>query len=259
MRIISYNINGLRAALSRGFLDWLQAADPDVLCLQEVKAEPHQFDEAVFCELGYQCYWHPAVKKGYSGVAILTRPQPDRIKIGCGQDVYDREGRVIQADFSGVSIINTYMPSGSSSPERQAFKFRWLDDFRQYLKTLRQQHSHLVVCGDYNICHQSIDIHNPAASARCSGFLPEERTWFGELLADGYVDSFRHFNSEPHHYTWWSYRSGARRRNLGWRIDYQLVSENLLPRLQRAVILREAPFSDHCPVLIELNFDGAVS
>jgi exodeoxyribonuclease III len=253
MKIISYNVNGIRSAISKGFLDWVKAADPDVLCLQEIKCDEGNFDKACFEALGYQVYLHPAVKKGYSGVATFTKRSPEQVCVGCGESLYDHEGRVLRVDFADYSVLNVYMPSGSSGELRQAFKMAWLDYFTDYAQKLRLQLPGLVICGDYNICHQAIDIHNPRSNANSSGFLPEERSWFSDFLSRGYVDSFRHFNAEPHHYTWWSYRAGARGKNLGWRIDYAIVTDNLKHKLKRAAILPEAKHSDHCPVLLEMH------
>lgn len=253
-KIITYNVNGIRSALSKGFLDWLKAANPDVLCLQELKAEPGQLDVSVFENAGYHHYWYPAQKKGYSGVAILSKRKPDYVHYGCGISHYDSEGRFIRADYGDVSVISVYHPSGSSGEERQAFKMIWLSDFQQYINTLKQERSKLIICGDYNICHQPIDIHNPKSNANSSGFLPEEREWIDQFMKSGFVDSFRHFNKEPHHYSWWSFRANSRAKNLGWRIDYNLVSENLQPQMTRAAILPEAKHSDHCPVLLEIDF-----
>ena len=253
MKIITYNVNGLRSALSKGFADWLQAVQPDVVCLQEIKIQADQLDSALFQALGYEVYLHPAVKKGYSGVAILTRIKPDQVVVGCGMPQYDNEGRVLRADYGDVSVLSVYMPSGSSGELRQAFKMQWLDDFMGYVERLRSERPQLVICGDYNICHQPIDIHNPKSNANSSGFLPEEREWMCKFIGTGFVDAFRHFNQEPHHYTWWSFRAGSRGKNLGWRIDYHMVTENLRGRLKRSVILPEARHSDHCPVLVELE------
>jgi exodeoxyribonuclease-3 len=252
MKIISYNVNGIRAAITKGFVEWLQAAGPDVLCLQEIKACDLTFDKAAFEALGYHVYLHPALKKGYSGVAVLSRHLPKHVEVGCGNPLYDCEGRMLRIDFDDFSVASVYMPSGSSGDGRQSFKMQWLTHFEQYVLALRRQLPGLVLCGDYNICHQAIDIHNPKSNAKSSGFLPEERNWFSSFLDRGFVDAFRHFNQEPHHYTWWSYRAGARKKNLGWRIDYSLVTENLSPRLKRAAILPEARHSDHCPVLVEV-------
>jgi exodeoxyribonuclease-3 len=253
-KIITYNVNGIRSAMSKGFLDWLKAADPDILCLQEIKADPSQVDVSLFEQAGYYHFWYPAQKKGYSGVAIFSKMLPDHVEYGCGIPEYDFEGRVIRADYGDVSVLSVYHPSGSSGEDRQAFKMKWLGDFDRYVAELRKQRSKLIISGDYNICHEAIDIHNPKSNANSSGFLPEEREWIGGFIRSGFIDSFRHFNKEPHQYTWWSFRANARAKNLGWRIDYNMVSSNLENRLKRALILPEAKHSDHCPSLVEIDF-----
>lgn len=253
-KIITYNVNGIRAAINKGFVDWVKSVDPDVICLQEIKANPEQFDTGLFENLGYKHFWFPAEKRGYSGVALLSRDEPDNVVYGCGIKKYDAEGRVIQADFGDTSIISVYMPSGSSGDERQEFKMKWLTDFNKYIKKLRKSRDKLIISGDYNICHKAIDIHNPVSNKKSSGFLPEERDWMDKFTKTGFIDSFRHFNEDPHHYTWWSYRANARSKNLGWRIDYHMATENLEDDLQRSEILPEAKHSDHCPVLVEVNF-----
>ncbi|TZF85765.1 exodeoxyribonuclease III (plasmid) [Pedobacter sp. BS3] len=255
MKLITYNVNGIRSALSKNFLGWLQATDADVVCLQEIKASPDQLMDLLLIEqMGYEHYWYPAEKKGYSGTAILTKHSPKHVEYGCGISDYDREGRVLRADFDKFSIMSTYFPSGSSGEERQNFKFRYLDDFQQYIDKLKTDFPHLIISGDYNICHRPIDIHNPKANANSSGFLPAEREWMENFINSGFTDTFRHFNQDPHHYTWWSFRANARNKNLGWRIDYHLASEPLKQNLKRAAILPEARHSDHCPVLLELAF-----
>lgn len=254
MKIITYNVNGIRSALSKGWIDWLKATDPDVVCLQEIKANPEQLDLGAFESLGYHAYWHPAIKKGYSGVAILSKKAPDKINYGCGIDKYDCEGRVLRADYGDVSVMSVYMPSGSSGEDRQAFKMEWLGDFEDYISKLKEARPNLIISGDYNICHKPIDIHNPVSNAKSSGFLPEEREWIDSFIKTGFIDSFRHFNPEPHNYTWWSYRSGARARNLGWRIDYNLVTKSLQNKIKRSGILSQAKHSDHCPVFVEVDF-----
>lgn len=252
IKIISYNVNGIRAALKKDLTTWLQAANPDVLCLQETKATPDQVDLTEIESLGYQHYWESAEKKGYSGVAIFTKTTPDHIEYGCGLPVYDREGRVIRADYGDLSVLSVYMPSGSRSDERQAFKMQWLDDFQRYINELKITRPNLVISGDYNICHKPIDIHNPIRNANTSGFKPDERAWVGEFIESGFIDSFRHFDESADRYTWWTYRAGARARNLGWRIDYHMVSEPLRDRLVDARILSKAMHSDHCPIVVEL-------
>lgn len=253
MKIVTYNVNGIRAAVRKGLVNWLKATDADLVALQEVKATLAQIDRAMFEDLGYQVYWFPAEKPGYSGVAILSRHPPRHVEYGCGVPVYDYEGRIIRADFDMLSLMSIYVPSGTMGDIRQAFKMEYLADFQDYVDNLRKTVPNLVISGDYNICHQAIDIHNPKGNANTSGFLPEERAWIGGFIENGFVDSFRYFNQEPHHYTWWSQRPGCRERNLGWRIDYHLVTEPLKERLRRAVILPEAKHSDHCPVLLELE------
>ncbi len=255
MKIISYNVNGIRSALSKNWLSWLQATDADIVCLQEIKATPDQITDIYLIEqMGYQHYWYPAVKKGYSGTAILTKHTPKHVEYGCGIEQYDVEGRIIRADFEDFSVMSSYFPSGSSGEERQGFKFLFLDHFQEYIDWLKIRCPKLVISGDYNICHRPIDIHNPKSNANSSGFLPAEREWMENFITSGFTDSFRHFNSDPHHYTWWSYRANARAKNLGWRIDYNLVSNDLKLNLKRATILPEARHSDHCPVLVELGF-----
>lgn len=253
MKILTYNVNGIRAATRKGLVDWLKATDADLLALQEVKADLHQIDRAQFEDLGYQLFWFPAEKPGYSGVAILSKHPPRHVEYGCGVPVYDYEGRIIRADFDTFSLMSVYIPSGTMGEIRQAFKMEYLADFQDYVANLRKTLPNLVISGDYNICHQAVDIHNPKSNANTSGFLPEERAWIGGFIENGFVDSFRYFNQEPHHYTWWSQRPGCRERNLGWRIDYHLATEPLKDRLRRAVILPEAKHSDHCPVLLEME------
>ena len=253
MKVISYNVNGIRAALSKNFTEWLQAENPDVLCFQETKAQPDQIDTMLFAEMGYTSYLHSAQKKGYSGVAILTKQAPDNVVIGMSNPRYDDEGRVIRADFGDLSVISVYIPSGSSGDERQAFKMDFLAAFGPFIQELRKTRPNLIVCGDYNICHKPIDINHPERQNGVSGFLPEERAWLDEFEAAGMVDSFRQFDQSAEKYSWWSYRGGARFRNVGWRIDYHWVTESLRGRLKSAAILADAVHSDHCPVVIELD------
>ncbi|MBP6385923.1 MAG: exodeoxyribonuclease III [Pseudarcicella sp.] len=253
LKIVSYNVNGIRAAINKGFTEWLQATNADIVCLQEVKANIEQIDPIAIHALGYEIYWFAAQKKGYSGVAIFTKIQPKHVVYGCGIDIYDDEGRVLRADFDNFSVMSVYMPSGSSGDERQTFKYQWMDDFQDYVSKLLITIPNLIISGDYNICHEAIDIHNPKSNANSSGFLPEEREWMGKFLDNGMIDSFRHLNKEPHHYSWWSYRAGARNKNLGWRIDYHCVSKPLKDKILRAYILPEAKHSDHCPIVVEIE------
>ena len=254
VKILTYNVNGIRAALRKDFASWLKATNPDVLCLQEIKANSEQFDESIFTDLGYHCFWNSAEKKGYSGVAILTKTKPQHVEYGCGIEQIDFEGRILRADFDGFSMMSAYFPSGSSGDLRQAFKMKFLNQFQTYINALKKDFPKLIISGDYNICHKAIDIHNPQRNKNTSGFLPEEREWMSGFIASGFVDSFRSLNPEPHNYSWWSYRANARAKNLGWRIDYNMISKNLLAHLSRSAILSQAFHSDHCPVLVELDF-----
>ncbi|MDC0637056.1 MAG: exodeoxyribonuclease III [Flavobacteriaceae bacterium] len=253
MKIISYNVNGIRAALKKGFIEWLVQADPDVICLQETKAMKEQVDTDLITQAGYPFqYWFSAQKKGYSGVAIFCKQEPNHVAYGTGIAYMDHEGRNLRVDFDQVSVMSLYLPSGTNT-ERLDFKFQYMADFQSYVDQLKVDHPNLVICGDYNICHEAIDIHDPVRNAKVSGFLPEERAWLAGFLKSGFVDSFRRLNEQPHHYTWWSYRANSRANNKGWRIDYHLVTEPLAPAIQRALILPEAKHSDHCPHLVELD------
>ncbi len=253
MKIVSYNVNGIRAALKKGFLEWLVATDPDVICLQEIKAQEEQLDLGVFESAGYPYnYWFSAQKKGYSGVAILSKTKPKNIVYGTGIESMDFEGRNIRADFSDISVMSMYLPSGTNI-QRLEHKFEYMDLLQNYVDELKKELPNLVICGDYNICHEAIDIHDPVRNKNVSGFLPEERAWMTSFLKSGFVDAFRALNNAPHQYSWWSYRANARANNKGWRLDYTLVSTALKENIKRAVILTEAVHSDHCPVLLELN------
>ncbi|MDC6388110.1 exodeoxyribonuclease III [Maribacter sp. PR1] len=253
MKIVSYNVNGIRAALRKDFLVWLKAVDPDVVCLQEIKANKEQLNLALFEEAGYPYnYWFSAQKKGYSGVAILSRKKPDEITVGTGIEYMDFEGRNITAHFGDIAVMSMYLPSGTNLA-RLEHKLTYMADFQKYADEFRKNHPNLIVLGDYNICHQAIDIHNPVGLKNVSGFLPVEREWIGNFIKSGFTDSFRHFNKEPDNYTWWSYRANARYNNKGWRLDYGMVAEPLLDKLERSIILSEARHSDHCPILLELK------
>jgi len=252
-KIISYNVNGIRAALKKDWMGWVKTVDPDVICLQETKAHKEQLDLSIFEEAGYKSYWFSAEKKGYSSVAILTKSEPDHIEYGCGIDSIDSEGRIIRADFGDFSVLSCYFPSGSSGDVRQAYKMDFLDQFQNYINALKLTRPNLLISGDINVCHTSIDIHNPQRNKDTSGFKPVEREWITNFLDSGFVDSFRALNEEPHNYTWWTYRAGARGKNLGWRIDYHFISESLRSKLKRSIILSEAVHSDHCPILIDLD------
>jgi exodeoxyribonuclease-3 len=238
--------------MRKGFIEWLQQADPDVICIQETKANKDQVELELIEAAGYHHYWFSAEKKGYSGVAIFSKVKPNHIEYGTGIPHMDFEGRNIRLDFENVSVMSLYLPSGSNVA-RIAHKFKFMDDFLEYVNQLKKEIPNLVICGDYNICHEAIDIHDPVRNKKVSGFLPEERDWIGRFMESGFIDSFRYFNKDPHHYTWWSYRANSRANNKGWRIDYNMVSQPLQENLKRAVILPEAKHSDHCPHLVELE------
>jgi len=255
LKILSYNVNGIRAALNKGFATWLKATQADVICLQETKALEEQVDTQFLSELGYHHYWFSAQKKGYSGVAIFTKHKPQHVAYGSGIDHMDYEGRILRVDFEAFSVMSLYLPSGTN-PDRLSYKFKFMDEFREYVDQLKQEHPNIIICGDYNICHQAIDIHDPIRNKTVSGFLPEERAWLDQFLKSGFIDSFRHLNPEPHHYSWWSYRANARNNNKGWRIDYALVSVPLQSSIHKSYLLPQAKHSDHCPVGIELTLFG---
>jgi exodeoxyribonuclease-3 len=253
MKIISYNLNGIRSALGKGFAQWIEENDFDVICVQELKANKEQVDTTIFDHLGYHHYWHSAEKKGYSGVGIFSKQKPDLVEIGCGVDEYDKEGRVIKALFGDVMIVNTYFPSGSSGDVRQDVKMKFLNNYLSFIDDVKKKYPKLLVAGDYNICHQVIDIHDPKGNKDSSGFLPEERAWMDDFFAKGFIDTFRHFNQNPHQYSWWSFRANARNNNKGWRIDYINASEGLKSQLKSAAIMPDVKHSDHCPVMLEID------
>ena len=254
MRIISYNVNGIRAAIKKGFLEWLATDPADVICVQETKALKEDVDHEPFHQLGYYNYWFSAQKKGYSGVAVFTKKKPDDVVYGNGHGPSDDEGRVLQLDFGAIRLINAYFPSGTSGDERQSFKYQWLDECYRWLEQLKKTHPNLVLCGDYNIAHQEIDIHDPKGNKKSSGFLPEERAWMTRFLESGWVDTFRELHPEPHRYSWWSQRfPSVRLNNKGWRIDYINVTEPLRKKIKDADIFPDVKHSDHCPVYLQLK------
>jgi exodeoxyribonuclease-3 len=254
MRIISYNVNGIRAAIKKGFIDWLKTNPADIICVQETKASPGDVDVKQLEALDYRHYWYSAQKKGYSGVAVFTKIQPDKVEYGNGHKASDDEGRIIQLLFKDILLINAYFPSGTSGDERQEFKYQWLDEFYTWLNKLKKKQPKLVLCGDYNIAHKEIDIHDPKGNKNNSGFLPGEREWMTKLLGSGWIDTFREFHPEPHRYSWWSQRfPSVRLNNKGWRIDYINVTEPLKKQLKDAEIFPEVKHSDHCPVYVEIK------
>jgi exodeoxyribonuclease-3 len=254
MKILSYNVNGIRAAMRKDILPWLQTTDADVVCIQETKATKEQVDLEAIQAAGYPYhYWFSAQKKGYSGVAIFCKQEPTHVAYGTGIESMDFEGRNIRVDFKEVSIMSLYLPSGTNSA-RLEHKLEYMALFQEYVNTLKKELPNLVICGDYNICHKAIDIHNPISNKNSSGFLPIERAWLDDFISQGFIDSFRHLNKQPDQYTWWSYRANARANNKGWRIDYNMVSQPLKEHIKRAVILPAAVHSDHCPHMVELAF-----
>lgn len=255
MRIVSYNVNGIRSAINKGFIEWLKTDPADVVCLQEVKATQEQIDVTAFNELGFEVYWFAAQKKGYSGVAVFTRIDPVNVFYGNGIEQSDYEGRVLRLDFNELTVLNVYFPSGTMGEARQTYKYQWLDEFMTYLDELKKTRPKLVICGDYNIAHKEIDIHNPKGNVRTSGFLPEERAWMEKFLSNGYVDTFRHIHPDrKDSYSWWSRRfPTVREQNKGWRIDYITVTENLKDKIVNAEIYPDVQHSDHCPIYVEIK------
>lgn len=254
MRIISYNVNGIRAAIKKGFIDWLKTDPADIICLQETKATSSDIDTTLLENLGFEHHWFSAEKKGYSGVAIFTKIKPTKVKIGSGHPLSDAEGRVIEMQFGDIKLINAYFPSGTSGDTRQEYKYQWLNEFETYLEGIKKTNPKIIVCGDYNIAHNEIDIHDPKGNKKSSGFLPEEREWMTKFFNAGWIDTFRYLNKEPHHYTWWSQRfPSVRLNNKGWRIDYFAVTEALKKQLLAAAIYPDIKHSDHCPIYIDIK------
>jgi exodeoxyribonuclease III len=255
MQIISYNVNGIRAAIKKGLMEWLQEVNIDVFCVQETKASPDDIDISIFTSLGYHVAWYPAQKKGYSGVAIFSKKKPDNIVYGNGYEMSDAEGRVVRVDIGNLTIVNAYFPSGTSGDERQTYKYQWLNEFYEYIQALKKERPEIIVAGDYNIAHKEIDIHDPKGNKKSSGFLPEERAWMDQFLANGWVDSFRKVHPEnTGAYSWWSQRfPSVRANNKGWRIDYLCTTEALSKKIKNANILPDVKHSDHCPILVELK------
>jgi exodeoxyribonuclease-3 len=255
MRVITANVNGIRSAARKGFYEWLVQQDADVVCLQETKAQEHQLDDDIYCPAGYHCYYHDAEKKGYSGVAIYSRHKPDKVRMGIGWDDFDCEGRYLQIDLGKLSVVSLYMPSGSSKEERQDFKFDIMDRLMPVLKKYRRQQREYIICGDWNIAHKKIDIKNWRGNQKNSGFLPEERAWMDELFGPaGFVDAFRVVNDKEDQYTWWSNRGQAWAKNVGWRIDYQVITPGLAGKVLAESIYKDERFSDHAPLIIDYDW-----
>lgn len=255
MRIISLNTNGIRAAERKGLFPWLKQQQPDVVCIQETKAQVEQLDTTIFWPANYHCFYHDAAKKGYSGVALYCRKAPDNVISGIGWEEFDQEGRFIEAQFGQLSVISLYLPSGSSGDERQAFKFQFLERFLPYLKNLAENGRDTIICGDWNIAHKNIDLKNWRGNVKNSGFLPEERAWLDKLFEDNlWLDGFRIANQEPDQYTWWSNRGQAWGKNVGWRIDYQIISASLSDKIQSASIYKDERFSDHAPLIVDYDY-----
>ena len=253
IKILSYNVNGIRAALRKDLINWIKDVNPDIVCFQEIKANEDQFDTSLFEEMGYYNYWFSAQKKGYSGVGIISKFKPENVQIGTGIDFMDFEGRNLRLDFKKFSVMSLYLPSGTNI-NRLQFKFKYMYEFEKYIQSLKSEIPNLIIGGDYNICHQPIDIHDSSPRMeKVSGFLPKERAWIDEFIDSGFVDSFRLYNKLPHKYSWWSYRANSRNNNKGWRIDYLLVSKSLKENITESYILDDVVHSDHCPIGINIK------
>ena len=252
MKLISWNVNGIRAVAKKGFLEWLNMEKPDILCLQETKAWAEQVPVELQPPDGYNVTWSKPSKKGYSGVATFSKRKPIDISMDLGIEKFDSEGRVIMTEFKDFCLFNVYFPNGKASPERLEYKLEFYDRFLEMIEEFKERGKSIIFCGDVNTAHKPIDLTHPKANEGTSGFLPIERKWIDKVVKKGYLDTFRHFDPSPEKYTWWDYKTGARTRNVGWRLDYFYVSEDLVPRLRGAFILSEVMGSDHCPVGIEI-------
>jgi len=258
MRIITANVNGIRAAARKGFFDWLPKQNADVVCIQETKAQVHQLEDDIFRPQGYHCYYHDAEKKGYSGVALYCKAEPDEVIVGMGNEEFDAEGRYIEARFGNLSVISLYMPSGSSKEERQLVKYRCMDFFEIKMQEMKDSGREVLICGDWNIAHKNEDIRNWKGNLKNSGFLPEERAWLDKLFDDmGFIDAFRELPQEEHQYTWWSNRGQARANNVGWRIDYHILTPSMKGKVKATEIYRDESFSDHAPLIIDYDYELA--
>ncbi len=256
MRIISWNVNGIRAAKRKGFLDWLSEEQPDILCIQETKAHPEQLDQDLIEPPGYFSTFHScSIKKGYSGVATFSKVAPETATVGFGIEEFDQEGRVVCSDFGEFMLFNVYFPNGGQENKRVPYKMRFFEAFFEHCQQLREQGKELIICGDYNIAHKEIDLARPKQNVKTTGFLPEERAQMDEIVNMGYIDTFREFNQDPEMYSWWSYQSAARERNVGWRIDYHFATPGIMEDIVHADIHMATMGSDHCPVSIDLDLE----
>jgi exodeoxyribonuclease-3 len=253
MRILSWNVNGIRAATRKGFANWLKEDDPDILCIQEIKAMPEQVDEEILKPEGYHAIWNPAERKGYSGTLIYSKTKPTSTAKGIGIERFDVEGRVVQADYPEFTLLNVYFPNGRAREERLQYKMEFYDAFLEHIDTLVRSGRNVIFCGDVNTAHNPIDLAHPKRNEKISGFLRIERDWLDKVLQHGYVDTFRNFHPDKVKYSWWDYRNAARERNMGWRLDYFIANAAFLPRVRKAFIMNEVMGSDHCPVGIEVD------
>ncbi len=257
IKILSWNVNGIRAVAKKGFIEWLNKENPDILCLQETKAQPDQLDKGFLEPQGYHTYWnYPDNKKGYSGVAIYTRDKPIEVRSSFGTHKFNEEGRVLITKYDKFTLLNIYFPKGDTSPERIErlhYKMNFYEEFLQYADSFREKGESLIICGDFNTAHNEIDLARPKENEKNSGFLPEERAWIDKFIEHGYIDIFREFNKNPNQYTWWDLKTRARERNIGWRIDYFFLTDNLVPKVLKAFIMADVAGSDHCPIGITLG------
>ena len=253
MKLVSWNVNGIRSVHTKGFTKWFESEAADVVCVQEIKATPEQLDEGMLHPLKFHSYWHPAQKPGYSGTAIYSKKEPLSVKIGIGVPEIDAEGRILSAEYVDFTLVNAYFPNSQREHTRLDYKLRFCDEMLKYCNKLRKSGKNVVLCGDYNIAHQEIDLRNPKSNQDNAGFLPEERAWMDKFLKAGYADVFREKVSEPHHYTWWSYRPGVRAKNVGWRIDYHCVNEEFRDRVKDTQHQPKVLGSDHCPIVLEVK------
>jgi exodeoxyribonuclease-3 len=256
MKLYCWNVNGIRAATQKGFLDWFNKTEPDILCLQETKANKDQLEDNIAQPDGYHAFWNSAEKKGYSGTVTYSKKEPQRIKYELGIDEFDGEGRVIETEYKDFVLFNIYFPNGKRDLSRVKYKLDFCDVVLDRCETLKKEGKNLIICGDYNTAHKEIDLKNWKSNQKTTGFLPEERAWIDKFINHGYVDTFRHFDPEPDNYTWWSYMGNARQKNVGWRIDYFFVNEKIVSNLKDGFILPDVQGSDHCPIGVEVDFDN---